>query len=224
MSNSLSEFSKCLSTLPIRVGSINQAQQGFIFRFLQEHPEIKNILETGFHVGLSAAIMMEAREDIRVVSSDIFWFDYTRRAKLLLDIHYPGRNTLLAGNSVNTLPTFFNTFPSYSPDFVFIDGGHERPVPYIDLYHILNHIKASTPVMIDDYCQEHGQHGVIEGVNRFIELKILEKVQIYKSEDRGWVLGYRSSLPMPSSDFDLSPASIDSVLRDTESHYTEAQG
>lgn len=222
MSNNLVEFSKSISTLPIRVGSINQAQQSFIYRFLQEHPEIKNVLETGFHVGLSAAIMMEARGDIRVVSSDIFWFDYTRRAKLLLDIYYPGRSTLLAGNSVNTLPTFFNTV-QYSPEFVFIDGGHERPVPYIDLYHILNHIKAGTPVMIDDYCQEHGQNGVIEAVNRFIELGVLENVQIHKSEDRGWVLGYRSAAAMPPSDFDLSPASIDSVLRDTESHYTQAQ-
>jgi predicted O-methyltransferase YrrM len=222
MSSNLRDFSKSISTLPIRVGSINKAQQAFLYTFLQEHSEIKNVLETGFHVGLSAAIMMEARPDIRVVSSDIFWFDYTRRAKLLLDIYYPGRSTLLAGNSVNTLPTFFNTVP-YTPDFVFIDGGHERPVPYIDLYHILNHIKTGTPIMIDDYCQEHGQNGVIEAVNRFIELGVLETVQFHKFEDRGWVLAYRSALPMPPSDFDLSPSSIDSVLRDTESHYTQAQ-
>jgi hypothetical protein len=77
--------------------------------------------------------------------------------------------------------------------------------------------------MIDDYCQEHGQNGVIEAVNRFIELGVLEKVQIHKSEDRGWVLAYRSASVMPPSDFDLSTASIDSVLRDTESHYTQAQ-
>ena len=224
MSANLIEFTKSISTLPIRIGSINNGQQIFLLDFLTKNTNIKNVLETGFHVGLSAAIMMEARPDIRVISSDIFWFDYTRKAKLLIDIYYPGRNTLLAGNSVNTLPTFFNTFPSYSPDFVFIDGGHERPVPYIDLYHILTRIKEGTPIMIDDYCDEHGQNGVIEAVNRFIELKILEKVQIYKVGDRGWVLGYRSSLPMPSSDFDLSPASIENVLRDTESHYSQAQG
>jgi predicted O-methyltransferase YrrM len=218
MSDNLSEFSKCISKLPVRVGSINHEQQQFLYTFLQEHPEIKNVLETGFHVGLSAAIMMEARPDIRVVSSDIFWFDYTRRAKLLLDIYYPGRNILLAGNSVNTLPTFFNTVP-YTPDFVFIDGGHERPVPYIDLYHILSHVKEGTPIMIDDYCEEHGQHGVIEAVNTFVDIGSLERVQMYSSQDRGWVFGYRSSVPMPPSDFDLSPESINTLLRDTESHY-----
>jgi hypothetical protein len=109
------------------------------------------------------------------------------------------------------------------PDFVFIDGGHERPVPYIDLYYILVHVRPGTPIMIDDYCLEHGQQGVIEAVNRYIELGVIVDVQYYKAEDRGWVHGNRSSMPMPPSDFDLSPEYINKVLRDTESHYSEAQ-
>jgi len=218
MSNTLFEFSNSISKLPIRIGSINRAQQKFLINFLQDHKEIKNIFETGFHVGLSAAVMMEARPDIRVISSDIFWFDYTRKAKLILDIYYPGRSTLLAGNSVNTLPTFFNTV-SYSPDFVFIDGGHERPVPYIDLHHVLGILREGTPVMIDDYCEEHGLNGVIDAVNRCIQLNLLERVQVYKSEDRGWVLGYRSATPMPPPDIDLSPDAVVAILKDIESHY-----
>jgi len=214
----MESYLKEISKLPIRVGSINGGQQRFLIDFLKSNPAVKTILETGFHVGLSAAVMMDVRPDIRVVSSDIFWFDYTRKAKLLLDIAFPGRNTLIAGNSVNTLPTFFSL--GFSPDFVFIDGGHERPVPYIDLYYILNHVAPGTPIMIDDYCLEHGQHGVIEAVNHFIELGILCENQFYKSEDRGWVFGKRSSIPMPSFD---SSISIDKVLRDTESHYSEAQ-
>ncbi len=222
MSKEYLEFEMNIAKLPIRVGSINYSQQGFLLDYLKTNTHIKTVLETGFHVGLSAAVMMEARPDIRVVSSDIFWFDYTRKAKLFLDIAYPGRNTLVAGNSVNTLPTLFTQVP-FMPDFVFIDGGHERPVPYIDLYYILNHIKPGTPIMIDDYCLEHGQHGVIEAVNRFIQLGVLSEVQVYKAEDRGWVFGKRSELPMPPSDVDLSSESIDKVLRDTESHYSAAQ-
>jgi predicted O-methyltransferase YrrM len=220
---SLSEFIQEVSKLPIKVGSINGAQQRFIQEFLNSHPEVRIILETGFHVGLSAAIMMEARPDISVTSFDIFWFDYTRKAKLLLDIAYPGRNTLVAGNSINTLPTFF-TQNTYSPDLVFIDGGHEHPIPYIDLYYILRHVKPGTYIMIDDYCMEHGQQGVIGAVNRFIELGVIVDSQVYKAEDRGWVFGVRSSLPMPSSDVDISKEAIDKLLRDTESHYSEAQG
>jgi predicted O-methyltransferase YrrM len=223
MSKEYLEFQGSISKLPIRVGSINYSQQGFLLDYLKKNTDIKNVLETGFHVGLSAAVMMEARPDIRVVSSDIFWFDYTRKAKLFLDIAYPGRNTLIAGNSVNTLPTLFTQVP-FMPDFVFIDGGHERPVPYIDLYYILNHIRPGTPIMIDDYCLEHGQHGVIDAVNWFIHKGVLCEAQVYKAEDRGWVFGKRSDAPMPPSDFDLSAKSIDKVLRDTESHYSASQG
>ena len=74
MSANLIEFTKSISTLPIRIGSINNGQQIFLLDFLTKNTNIKNVLETGFHVGLSAAIMMEARPDIRVISSDIFWF------------------------------------------------------------------------------------------------------------------------------------------------------
>ena len=218
LSNNYLEFEEAISKLPIRCGSINDEQQGFLINFLKSNAKIQNILETGFNLGLSAATMMESRPDIRVLSSDIFWFDYTRRAKLLLDIAYPGRNTLIAGNSVNTIPTFFSQF-EYMPDFVFIDGGHESPVPYIDMYYILNHIRPGTPVMIDDYCMEHGQSGVIVAVNRFIELGVLSDVKFYKSKDRGWAFGFRSSVEMPPSDFNLSTESIDKLLRDTECHY-----
>ena len=216
---SLEEFYKNVKNFDVKVGSINQTQQHFIQSFLLEHPEIKNILETGFHIGLSAATMLVVRPDIIVTSFDIFWFDYTRRAKLFLDISFPGRNNLIAGNSINTLPTFFKTFPSYNPDFVLIDGGHERPIPYIDLWYILNHIRPGTWVMIDDYCEEHGSHGVIEAVNTFIKDGILiDAKAAYKSDDRGWVLGRRSNLVMKEIDL-TNTESINALLRDTESHY-----
>ena len=215
----LEEFYKNISTLPTKVGSINEAQQQFIQTFLIDHPEVKHILETGFHVGVSAATMLTVRPDIMVTSFDIFWFDYTRRAKIFLDIAFPGRNNLIAGNSINTLPTFFNTFPTYNPDFVFIDGGHERPIPYIDLWYILNHIRPGTWVMIDDYCEEHGSQGVIEAVNTIIKDGILTGAVPYKSYDRGWVFGRRSAVVLKSIDL-TKPEFINALLRDTESHYT----
>ena len=164
---SFSEFFSKIQLLPIRVGSISPDQQGFLRKFIVDHPEIHTVLETGFHIGLSAATFLDVRSDINVISFDIFWFDYTRRAKLLLDIAYPGRNLLIAGNSVVSLPTWF-ALTNQKPDLVFIDGGHERPVPAIDLYHILRDLPSGTWVIIDDYCQEHGTHGVIEAVNECI--------------------------------------------------------
>jgi len=217
--SNIESFEQEILKLPIKMGSISPGQQEFLFIFLHEHPEIKQVLETGFHCGLSAAIMLEARDDIFVTSFDIFWFDYTRKAKLLLDIEYPGRNLLLAGNSVVSLPTFFKQFPLYKPDMVFIDGGHERPVPFLDIHYILQSIPENTWIIIDDYCESHGMQGVIEAVNVFIKNGCITNVEFYRDDDRGWVVGTRSSVSVPESVL-TSPEEINKVIRDIDSHYT----
>jgi predicted O-methyltransferase YrrM len=213
-------FVKEIQKIPARMGSITIPQQQFLTMFLQEHPEIKEVLETGFHMGLSAATMMSIREDIQVTSFDIFWFDYTRRAKLLLDLHYPLRNMLVAGNSVCSLQTFFTKFPFYMPDLVFVDGGHERPVPFLDMYFILNHIREGTWIIIDDYCEEHGSGGVNEAVDEFINQGYMEQIQAYKAGDRGWVVGKRSARAMAHYE-QTSKEELMKVYRDIESHYPQ---
>jgi len=96
--SAFNKFIDGISKIPPRMGSVIPEQRDFIQTFLKETPSIKQILETGFHMGLGTATMLEVRPDISIVSFDIFWFDYTRRAKLLLDITYPERNILIAGN------------------------------------------------------------------------------------------------------------------------------
>jgi len=219
MSDILSDFVKKIQTLPIKVGSITPPQQSFLREFLSEHKEVKNILETGFHVGLSAAVMMDIRSDILVTSFDIFWFDYTRKAKLFVDISYPGRNILIAGNSIVSIPTYFKFNPNYMPDFIFIDGGHERPIPYLDMYILFKTIKEDTWIMIDDYCEAHGSQGVNEAVDVFIKLGVIKDVKIYNAADRGWVFGRRSSIEVTFSDYAENPEEIMKQLKDTESHY-----
>jgi hypothetical protein len=216
MSTQFQEFVTGIQRLPIRVGSVSPPQQDFIRSFMNEHPEIHTILETGFHVGLSAATFLDTRPDVNVISFDIFWFDYTRRAKLLLDIAYPGRNLLIAGNSITSLPTWFALSAAPKPDLVFIDGGHERPVPAIDLYHILRELPVGTWVMVDDYCEEHGSQGVMEAVNVCAYRGEIVDITAYKAADRGWVMGRRSGTPLtPLPEL----ASLDALVRDTESHY-----
>jgi len=207
-----------VSKLPVRMGSITPPQQQFLIQFLTEHTEIKEILETGFHIGLSAATMMSVRDDIYVTSFDIFWFDYTRRAKLLLDIYFPVRNLLVAGNSVCSLQTYFKKHPSYVPDLVFIDGGHERPIPFLDMYYILKQILTGTWIIIDDYCKEHGEGGVLEAVNEFITKGYITDVKIYKAADRGWMVGKRTTIEIEYSE-KTSEEELMKVYRDIESHY-----
>lgn len=214
----MEDFFNDIKKINTSVGSISSNQQVFLKNFLKEHPDIKEVLETGFHVGLSAATMMSVRDDINVTSFDIFWFDYTRRAKLILDIHFPLRNLLIAGNSVCSLQTFFKKTPTYKPDLVFIDGGHEDPVPFLDMYFILKHINPGTWIIIDDYCQEHGESGVIDAVNNFIEEGYIENINVYKADDRGWIVGKRSSVPIETSE-QVSPDELSKVYKDVESHY-----
>jgi len=219
MSKSLYDFTNEIIKLPIRVGSITPAQQQFLFTFLNTNREIKTVLETGFHIGLSAATIMDVRTDITTISFDIFWFDYTRKAKLILDKYYPGRNLLLAGNSVINIPQFFNCFSNYKPDLVFIDGGHERPVPFLDMHIIFNNIVAGTWIIIDDYCEEHGCHGVNEAVDEYIKNNIIEVCNIFKHDDRGWILAKRTSIPVPYSPL-REEANMLNLLKDIESHYS----
>jgi predicted O-methyltransferase YrrM len=195
----MQSFLQDVFKLPIKVGSITQKQANHLRFFLTAHPEIKTVLETGFHIGLSSAVMMDTSPTVELTSFDIFWFDYTSKAKMLLDRSFPDRHMLIAGNSASSLKTFFSRNPSYSPDFVFIDGGHERPIPYLDLHIILSHCRPGTWVMIDDYCKAHGEGGVIEAVNYFIKTNVLEGIQVFEDGDRGWVLGKRSAVEMPAS-------------------------
>lgn len=220
MSSNYNEFLSHIFQLNIKMGSVTQSQCAFIREFLNSHPEIETIFETGFHIGLSAATMMDTRPSIKIISSDIFWFDYTAKAKLYLDIYYPNRHILLAGNSVNTIPTFIQQFPTFQPDFVFIDGGHERPVPLLDLYYILSHIKPGTWVMVDDYCEAHGRGGVIEAVDMFVKANSFTNVQFFQDNtDRGWMIGRRSTISLPDVPMTKNPAEINSCLRDVMSHY-----
>jgi predicted O-methyltransferase YrrM len=205
--------------LPIKMGSMTAPQGKYLQDFLRAHPEIKQVLETGFHIGLGTGFMLDARPDISVTSFDIFWFDYTRKAKLLLDIAFPGRNLLLAGNSISSLPTFFARFPCYKPDMVFIDGGHERPVPLLDLHYILSAITPGTWVMVDDYCEAHGEGGVNEAVDKFIADGVLEQVTAYRADDRGWIMSRRSMKPVQPLPLASDAVELDKLRRDVISHY-----
>ena len=73
--------------------------------------------------------------------------------------------------------------------------------------------------MIDDYCEAHGIHGVIEAVNIYIENNVLINVKAYKSDDRGWIVGQRSGVVVPHSELAEDSGKIMSVLHDTLSHY-----
>ena len=217
MSSTFVSFCSEVEKLDLKVGSINLGQINFIMDLLRKNPSIKRVLETGFHTGLSAATFLDVREDIEVVSFDIFWFDYTRKAKLLLDKHYPFRNLLVAGNTAGSLQNYLKKTKDEPIDLVFVDGGHEWPVPYFDLQILLSSVKQDTIIIIDDYCEAHGTHGVIRAVNAIIELGLLKDVHIMQAEDRGMIVAKRSSTPFVPT---VTQEELVQQLQDISSHYS----
>jgi predicted O-methyltransferase YrrM len=167
-------------------GSVNHAQCVYITRFLQEHPEVKRVLEIGFNGGLSSA-----RSDIEVTSLDIGHWDYVHKAKALIDEIFPGRHHLVLGDSTVTLPALLPSIDG-TMDMVFVDGGHVHPVPEIDLRHSLRAVRPQGWILMDDYCLSHGTRGVIQAWDAAVNDGRLTEIEVHQDQDRGWALGRRS--------------------------------
>lgn len=202
MSLEYNTFLEKLKGIEASQGSVNAAQIEFLRKFLTEQSSIQTILEVGFNVGLSSATMMDVRSTIQITGFDILWWQSSAVGKVLIDAYYPNRHILIAGDTTFTLPAFFKRNPTYQPDFVFLDGGHKEPLPRLDLYAILKHVKPGTWILIDDYCETYGREGVISAVNYFLQSNVLIDAQIYTDQDRGWILAKRSASDIPDMPID----------------------
>jgi predicted O-methyltransferase YrrM len=85
-----------------------------------------------------------------VVSFDLGSHDYVAHAKAYIDATYPGRHTLILGNSMETLPAYAAANPGATFDLFFIDGGHYAPVPAADLANCLALAKRGAMIVMDD--------------------------------------------------------------------------
>jgi predicted O-methyltransferase YrrM len=169
-------------------GSCNPGQIDFFWGLLKQVPEIKNILEIGFNSGLSAAAFLEGRKDIRMISVDIGVHTYVLRAKQWLERLYPGRHMLVIGDSLDVLPQLEQRFGGWSPDMVWVDGGHEGDVPYMDIVNACKLLKKGGFILVDDVQQHHV--AVVNGVNKALKNKYVGLVGQWNTSDnsRGWAL------------------------------------
>lgn len=166
-------------------------QLDFIHALLRTHPDIRQVIEVGFNGGLSAAAFLSGRGDIQVVSFDLGAWSCVLPAKQLIDEVFPGRHRLILGNSLETLPAFLEDAANqHAYDLVFVDGGHEAPVPASDLRAARQLLRPTGWVLLDDYCSQHGSRGVMAAWDAAIAAR--EFVQVgsaYAVDDRGWVCG-----------------------------------
>ena len=167
-------------------GSCSKNQMEYFREFLQKHTSVKTVLEIGFNGGLSAATFLSSRPDIRVVSIDIGRCDYVLRAKHWIDKEFPDRHMLLIGNSLMAFPQLLSMFPSFSPDFIFIDGGHDAPVPLSDLTYGLELARPDTWICIDDIVE--WMVDIISAVNSAVNQQKMVVLDQKRDDIHGWIL------------------------------------
>jgi predicted O-methyltransferase YrrM len=163
------------------------AEAEHISNFLKQNHDIKLVGEIGFNVGMSSASMLNTRDDILVYSFDIGHHPYIQRQKQIIDDCFPGRHILLLGDSTKTLPMLYKLQPTILFDFIFVDGGHQDPIPYIDMINSLKLLKPGGYMCVDDYCKEYGTKGVIQAYDILKEEKKVVHLGLFECNDRGWV-------------------------------------
>jgi predicted O-methyltransferase YrrM len=168
-------------------GAISE-QINYYYTFLQNNKHIKRIVEIGFNAGLSAATFLASRDDIQVISFDIGMHEYVLKIKNELDKMFPGRHSLIIGNSKDALPMINNFFNvSQQPvDLFFVDGDHRDPMPLIDIQNALKWIGPQGLLIVDDICAIHGSEGVNQAVEKCLNDKIIVLLDHKLAKDRGW--------------------------------------
>jgi hypothetical protein len=105
-------------------GESSEAQHIFMRHLVRAYPEVRQLLEIGFHAGLSARAFLSARADVSMLSFDIGRHGHELVAWRAVTNTYPSRHTLVLGDSLTAVPAFHRHNPGRKFDLFYIDGGH----------------------------------------------------------------------------------------------------
>jgi len=105
----------------------------------------KNVLEIGFNAGHSALIMLLANQDVRITAIDTCQHPYTETCFSYLDRRFPGRLTLIKGNSTNVI----QVLNGEKFDLIHYDGGKEKTI-HEDLLNSVDLVEDDHILLIDD--------------------------------------------------------------------------
>lgn len=131
-------------------GYLSRKQADWFRDLLEKNPSVTRIIEIGFNGGHSSCVFLSARDDITVVSFDLGFHGYVTRAKQYIDQTFPGRHTLVLGDSRETVPAYRADHPAEMFNLAFVDGGHEYEVASADLRNILPMTHPAGLIVMDD--------------------------------------------------------------------------
>lgn len=145
---------------------------------------ISTVMEIGFNAGHSADLFLKHPKNVKLWSFDIGQHSYVESGKTYIDNTYPGRHTLILGNSLTTVPKFIKS-NNMKFDLIFIDGGHEYNVSKNDLLNCKNLAHNNTIVIMDDTVirKEWIQNWNIGPIRAWEEAKTARMVEEISNEE-----------------------------------------
>jgi predicted O-methyltransferase YrrM len=165
-------------------GHVEAVQARFLQAITAMDDRVRLVIETGFNGGHSAAAFLAASPDVRVVSFDIERWDYVREAKALIDELFPGRHTLIFGDSRLTVPEYSRANRTVSADIAFIDGGQYDDVPWSDATNLLNILRPGGLLVLDDI--DYPEVG--RAWKRLQEEGLVEALGSCEGQERPWAV------------------------------------
>ena len=170
--------------------------------------DARRIVEIGFNGGFSAQTFLSAHPDTTVLSFDLGRRRAARTGKAYVDELFPGRHTLIEGDSRFTVAQYAREHPGETFDLAFIDGGHAYENAWADITSVRALCRAGTAVVMDDLVPwRPWGAGPARAWAQAIAEGLVDQHELYQDgkrvatvgqrATRAWALGSYRALPQP---------------------------
>lgn len=177
--------------------ALNPKKLNIFASLIRDNKQIRSIGEIGFNAGHSSELFLSTNPSCTVVSFDIMEHSYAKEGKTYIDLKYPGRHTLIEGDSLATVPEFTRLHPETRFDLIFIDGDHGFLYAYNDIVNMQRCASSTTILIVDD--TNYG--AVSQALNKCLLERRVRVKKKYNIKGEEWIVGsYVSSIPPRSTE------------------------
>jgi hypothetical protein len=111
---------------------------------------VKTVCELGFNQGFSAIMWLASNPSLRVYSFDLMRYSGSYAALEFVQNNFPGRLTLIRGDSKHSIADFASTHCDLTCDIIFVDGLHTFDGALTDMKSFSQLAHAQTVLLMDD--------------------------------------------------------------------------